>query len=137
MDPLLRSLLAGGLGGFASSWSSWLITGVLFHRFQRATPATWRPEGALQYALSSVLATVGGAGFGLLYFSTGGLLYFVSPHWWLQGAAFGALLWLAVLLPALLGLAIFINLHRGVVAGLALDWLVRAILVGATCAWFA
>jgi hypothetical protein len=43
--PIIRAVVAGAVAGMVSIFTSWLITGVLFHRYQRLTPATWRPEG--------------------------------------------------------------------------------------------
>ena len=68
---LARLMLAGAIGGFLSIFTSWLITGALFHKYQRLTPDTWRPEGPTQYTLSSVVQMLGGALVGLLYFATG------------------------------------------------------------------
>ena len=129
-----RMMLAGAFGGALSIATSWLFTAFLFHRYQQLTPTTWRAEGWQQHALASALAVAGGAAFGLLYAATGGLLLYVSPHWWLQGAAFGALVWATIALPALLVTYVYVNLHRGVLVGLALDGLCAMLILGACCA---
>ena len=132
----LSKLLLAGIGaGVISIFTSWLITGVLFHRFQRTTPATWREEGPLQYALSSVLAVVGGIGMALLFAATGGVSSIWASSWAARGVLFGFLVWVATALPMLLTTATFVNLHRGVVTGLLLDALAALVLIGFACAW--
>ncbi|HEY9450051.1 MAG TPA: hypothetical protein VIQ60_09855 [Gemmatimonadaceae bacterium] len=51
------------------------------------------------------------------------------------GIIFGALCWVALAVPVLLSMSAFVNLHRGMVLGLALDWLVTSVLAGAAAGW--
>ena len=52
--PLTKIFFAGALAGVLGVLTSWLVTGVAFHPYQRLTPATWRAtEGPRQYALAS------------------------------------------------------------------------------------
>ncbi len=134
---LIRVVGAGAIGGFLSILTSWLITGYLFHRFQRLTPETWRPEGAKQYGLSSVIQVLGGAAIGLLFFATGGLSHLGVAGWLPNGLLFGALAWLALACSVQATNAVYINLHRGVVVGLFLDSLVGVLLASCACAWAA
>jgi hypothetical protein len=132
---LARVVVAGAVGGALSIVTSRLVTGVLFHRFQAFTPATWRREGPGQYLASSVLAVAAGAVVGLLFVATGGADGLGLTSWLARGLMFGFLLWLAVAVPSLVGTALYVNLHRGVVVGLLLDSLVGLALVSGACAW--
>ena len=134
---LLRVVIAGAVGGFISIFTSWLITGTAFHRFQRLTPGTWRAEGPRQYALSSLLQVLAGAAFGLLFFATGGPSHFGPASWLESGLLFGSLAWLAVACPTHAINAVYVNLHRGVVVGLLADALVGLLVVGCAGAWAA
>jgi hypothetical protein len=134
---LLRVVIAGAVGGFISIFTSWLITGTVFHRFQRLTPETWRAEGPKQYALSSLLQVLAGAAIGLLFFATGGLSHVALTSWLQSGLLFGGLAWLAVACPTHAISAVYVKLHRGVVAGLLVDSLVGLLVVGCACAWAA
>ena len=134
---LTRVVLAGAAGGAVSILTSWLITGYLFHRFQRLTPDTWRPEGPKQYALSSGIQILAGAALGLLFFGTGGVSHLAARGWLASAVVFGVLAWVALACPVLLTSAVYIRLHRGVVMGLLLDSLVGVLLVSSACAWAA
>ncbi len=134
---LARAVLAGATGGVLSIFTSWLITGYLFHAYQRLTPETWRPEGPRQYALSSLVQVVGGAALGLFYFATGGLAHPAGRSWFASGVLFGLVAWVALACPVLVTSAIYVRFHRGVVVGLLLDSLVGVLLVATACAWAA
>jgi hypothetical protein len=116
-------------------FTSWLITGTLFHRFQGATPATWRPEGPMQYVLSMALNLFAGLALGVLFGATGGVCALAESKWWLQGIVFGCLCWASLPLPMQLTAALFINLHRGFVVGILLDILAMCLLAGLGSAW--
>jgi hypothetical protein len=130
-------VIAGAVGGVLSIFTSWLITGYLFHQYQRLTPETWRPEGPKQYARSSVVQVLAGAVVGLLFFATGGLSHLAARGWLATGVLFGFLAWLALACPVVVTSAVYIRLHRGVVVGLLLDSLVGVLLVSMICAWAA
>ncbi len=134
--PLTKILFAGALAGVLGVLTSWLVTGVAFHPYQRLTPATWRPtEGPRQYALASG-ATLLAALMIVLFFSlTGGFHALVGKGWLLQGVLFGLLCWAALGAPVLFSIALFVNLHRGVVVGLLLDWFLVSLLAGVAAAW--
>ncbi|HVP40198.1 MAG TPA: hypothetical protein VMS93_13555 [Candidatus Saccharimonadales bacterium] len=134
---LARVVVAGAVGGFLSILTSWLITGTLFHRFQRRTPETWRPEGPRQYALSSLIQVLAGAAVGVLFFATGGVARLGVTSWLPAGLLFGSLAWLALACPAHAINAVYVKLHRGVVVGLLLDSWVGLVLVSCACAWAA
>ena len=134
---LLREVIAGAVGGFLSIFTSWLMTGYVFHKYQRLTPETWRPEGPREYATSSVIQVLGGAAVGLLYFATGGASRVGATSWLAGGLLFGGLAWLAVACPSQVVTAVYVKLHRGVVVGGLLDSLLGLFVVGCACAWAA
>ncbi|MEO8741474.1 MAG: hypothetical protein ABI537_17480 [Casimicrobiaceae bacterium] len=71
-----------------------------------------------------------------LFFSlTGGVTAVAGAGWAVNGLLFGLLCWAALGAPVLCSLALFVNLHRGVVVGLVLDWLLVALLAGLAAAW--
>jgi hypothetical protein len=134
---LLRVVTAGAVGGVISIFSSWLITGYLFHDYQRLTPETWRPEGPKQYALSSLVQVLGGAAIGLLFFATGRLSHPAARGWLGTGLIFGLLAWVALVCPVVATSAVYVRLHRGFVAGWLLDSLITVLIVSSACAWAA
>src|ERR1700689_4586971 len=68
MAPVPLGAIAGLI---LSSTTSFLITGRLFHPYQRKTPSTWRPESWRQHLSAMLLQTLAGAGLGGL-FAVGG-----------------------------------------------------------------
>jgi hypothetical protein len=110
--------------------------GVVFHRFQRETPETWRAEGPRSYIaaiLLHVLAAVGIAclltliaRFGVGFFGAG----------LLANLRFALCIWGAISLPILLESAAFIRLHPLVVLGQLLDWLSTSILASLITGWW-
>jgi len=132
---LLRLLLPGAVGGFVSIFTGWLIIGNLFHRYQRLTPDTWRPEGPTLYAMSSVVQVLAGAAVGLLFFVTGGAPSLAQAGWLTRGLVFGSTVWLAVACPIHLVTAIYVKLHKGHVVGALLNSLVGLGITGCACAF--
>jgi hypothetical protein len=133
--PVTQILLAGAGGGVLSVFTSWLLTGVLFHPFQALTPATWRPgEGGRQYAMSSGLTVLAGILIAALFSTTGGTV-FGHSNWIAAGVLFGVLTWAALAMPILLSMALFVNLHRGFVVGILLDWLVVTVICAVAAAF--
>lgn len=136
MSTMGRVMLAGIGAGVVGVFTSWLITGVLFHPFQRRTPATWRAsEGAAQYAGASALTVLAAVVVTGLFAVTGGVHVEAIGSGVGNGLVFGALCWGAFALPVLLSVALFVNIHRGMVLGLLLDWLVVALLAGGLAGW--
>jgi hypothetical protein len=129
-----RILLAGLISGVIGVFTSWLITGMLFHPFQAKTPQTWRPsEGSRQYEGASALTILAALIISAFFAATGGLHGVTGPV--TNGVYFGFLCWAALALPMTLSSALFINLNRGFVAGLLLDWLVLSLLAGGVAGW--
>lgn len=130
-----RVILAGVGAGIVSVFTSWLITGALFHKYQRLTPDTWRSEGPAQYAMSSALNVVECVGIALLLGWSSGFPGAHAFGWAGRGLLFGLACWFALLLPATLIQAVYVKLHRGFVVGAAVDTLVLCLLAGAAGAW--
>jgi hypothetical protein len=118
-------------------FTSWLITGVLFHPFQRATPATWRQrEGGAQYAGASATKILLAVMIATLVATTGGVHAFGVRSAAGAGVLLAVLCWAAAALPVLLSVGLFVNLHPAVVVGLLLDWLIVSTIAGAAAGFF-
>jgi hypothetical protein len=125
MAPIPLGAIAGLV---LSSTASFLITGRLFHPYQKKTPATWRPESWRQHLTAMLLQAVAGAGLGGLFALCG------APLVGLRLFALGALVWM-VLIACILIQALYVNWHRGFVIGLVLDWTVFIAGVLLACGW--
>ena len=55
MKTLQLALAPGAIAGILAILTSWFWMGFVFHRFQRLTPNTWRPENNRSYTLSSMI----------------------------------------------------------------------------------
>ncbi len=131
-----NALLAGALAGLAGILTSWFVTGVVFHPYQRLTPATWRAsEGAREYALASGTTVLAALIVALFFALTGGVSTLAGSSWLANGALFGVLCWFALGAPVLLSMSVFVNIHPGVVVGLLLDWLLVSLLAALAAAW--
>ncbi|MBA3963717.1 MAG: hypothetical protein H0X40_17705 [Chthoniobacterales bacterium] len=136
MKTLEMALIPGAIAGVLAIFTSWLWMGVIFHRFQRLTPDTWRPENNGSYALSAAIH------FGACI-AIATLFLFVAFRpgntfaGGLRGAfRFGALIWMALAAPFAIEAAIFIRLHPWVVVGQLLDWLTTSLLACLIVAWW-
>jgi hypothetical protein len=133
---LTNALLAGLSAGLVGVITSWLVTGVIFHPYQRRTPGTWRSkEGPREYALASGATVLAALIIALFFALTGGVPTLAGSSWVANGAAFGALCWAALGMPVLLSMGLFVNMHPGVVIGLLLDWFLVSVLAGLVTAW--
>jgi hypothetical protein len=136
MNTLRLAIIPGLIAGIISVFTSWLWMGVIFHRFQKETPETWRAEDLRSYLGASLLhifAAVGIACLDVLIvrFQMG---LFASG---VQGSlSFAVCIWGALALPILLQSAIFIRLHRLVVLGQLLDWLTTSVLACLITSWW-
>ena len=118
-----QALVPGLIAGVLSIFTSWLWMGSIFHRFQKLTPQTWRPETGRSHALSSAVHILAALGIALLFTIVAGDQS--SPFAAGMGGSlqFALACWGVFALPILLGAAIYINLHPLVVVGQLLDWL--------------
>jgi hypothetical protein len=120
----------GAISGLIlSATASFLITGRLFHRYQKSTPGTWRSESWRSHALAMLLQTIGGAGIGWLFALAG------APRLGFELLEVAAALWI-VLIAYILIQALYVNWHPGFVAGLLLEWTVFIAGVLLACACF-
>ena len=130
-------LMAGVVAGIAANLTGWLITGRLFHSFQASTPATWRAkEGTGHYTAAALLRIFACIQIAFAFAALNGAALLVGHGWAASGVLFGLLAWLALVLPVLLEIYVFVNWHRGMVTGLLLDWLVLCGLAGLSASWF-
>ena len=130
-----RILLASLISGVAGVFTSWLITGVIFHPFQARTPNSWRAsEGGAQYAAASGLTVLAAVVITTFYAATRGV-HGITAGPITNGVYFGFLCWAALGLPVTLSSALFINVHKAFVLGLLLDWLVVSLLAGGIAGW--
>jgi hypothetical protein len=108
----------GALSGLILSAStSFLITGRIFHPYQKLTAATWRPESWRQHVCAMLLQTVAGAGIGWLFSAAG------APTVGFALFELGLGVWM-LLVACILIQALYVNWHAGFVVGLVLDWTV-------------
>ncbi len=136
MSTLRIAFIPGLIAGVISVLTSWFWMGVIFHRYQRETPETWRPEGSRSYIAASLLHILAAFGIACLFtlvvrFKVG--IFAVG----LQGSFYFAIcIWGALALPILLESAIFVRLHRFVVVGCLLDWLTTSVLACLIIWWW-
>ncbi len=123
-----RLAMIGAPAGMVMAMTSgWLITGFLCHPFQKATPSTWRSEGRAQHALAMLWYGVGGATLGALDARAAW-----SHSSFKSALVFAALIWGVMAAPVLV-MATYVNMHRVVVAGLLLEWLLFAAGISLAC----
>lgn len=136
MNTLRTALVPGLIAGLISIFASWFWMGFAFHSYQRATPETWRPEGARNYILSSVIRLLSAIAIAVLYV----LVARFHVGFFSEGMAgalrFAAVIWIALIAPVIVEAAIYVRLHSMVVLGQVLDWLTTTILAcGITSFW--
>src|SRR6266404_2874123 len=135
MKTLQLALAPGAVAGIISIFTSWLWMGVVFHRFQKQTPNTWRPENNRSYTLSSAihfLTCIAIATVFLLVARMGGVFAGGLPG----ALRFAAVAWMALAAPSIVDAAIFINLNPWVVVGQVVDALTTSVLACAiTACW--
>jgi len=118
----------GAISGLIlSATTSFLITGRLFHPYQKMTAATWRPESWRQHLLAMLLQSMAGAGIGWLFSAAG------APTLGFALFELGLGVWMA-LVACILIQAVYVNWHAGFIVGLVLDWTVFIAGVLLACA---
>lgn len=135
MKTLQLALAPGAIAGIVSIFTSWIWMGVVFHRFQKVTPNTWRPENNRSYALSSAihfLTCIAIATVFLLVARMGG----VFSGGFAGAFRFAAVSWMALAAPVVIDAAVFVNLHPWVVFGQVVDSLTTSILACTITAWW-
>ena len=136
MSTLHSAIDPGLIAGFISIFTSWLCMGVIFHRFQKETPATWRPEGTRSYIFSSALRVVAAIGVACLFTLIVRFNIAIFAIGFQGALLFAIAIWLALALPILLESAVYINLHRLVIVGQLIDWLTTSALACLITAWW-
>jgi hypothetical protein len=135
MKTLQLALAPGFVAGILSIFFGWLWMGVVFHRYQKLTPNTWRPENNKTYALSSlisILTCIAIATVFLLVARMGGVFAGGLPG----ALRFAAVAWMAFAAPAFVNAAVFINLHPWAVFGQVVNALTTSLLAcGITACW--
>jgi hypothetical protein len=135
MKTLQLALAPGAIAGILSIFTSWLWIGVVFHRYQRQTPNTWRRENSRSYALSSamtVLTCIAIATVFLLVARMGGVFAGGLPG----ALRFAAVCWMALTAPFIVNAAVFINLHPWFVFGQVVNALTTSVLACTVAAWW-
>jgi hypothetical protein len=110
-----------------SATTSYLITGRLFHPYQKMTAATWRAESWRHHLFAMLLQALAGAGLGWVFLDVG------APAVGFALFELGMAIWI-VLVACILIQALYVNWHLGFVAGLVLDWTVFIAGVLLACA---
>lgn len=136
MNILRAAIVPGMIAGAASILTGWFWMGVVFHRYQRATPETWRPESARNHILSSVVRVFSASAISFLYVLI--VRFHVSLFTDGIGGAlrFAAVIWIALAAPVAIEAAIYVRIHSMVVVGQVVDWLTMTVLACAiTFVW--
>jgi hypothetical protein len=135
MKTLQLALAPGALAGIIAVFTSWFWMGFVFHRYQRFTPNTWRPENNRSYMLSAtvtILACIAIATVFLLVARMGG----VFAGGFVGALRFAAVAWMALAAPVVVNAAIFINLHPWFVVGQVVNALTTSLVAcGITACW--
>ena len=128
MNSLRAAVVPGLIAGVISILSGWFWMGVVFHRYQRATPETWRPEGPRNHTLSSVVRVFAVIAISFLYV----LIARFQVDFFADGIAgalrFAAVIWIALAAPVAIEEAIYVRMHSMVVVGQVIDWLTTTVL---------
>jgi hypothetical protein len=135
MKTLQLALAPGAIAGILSIFTSWLWIGVMFHRFQKMTPNTWRPENNRSYGLSSAitfLSCIAIATVFLLVARMGGVFAGGLPG----ALRFAAVMWMALAAPSVVNAAVFINLHPWFVVAQVVNALTTSVLACSITAWW-
>lgn len=135
MKTLQFALAPGAIAGLLAIFTAWFWMGVVFHRFQQATPNTWRPENNRSYMLSSAitfLSCIAIATVFLLVARTGG----VFAGGCVGALRFAAVCWMALSAPLIVNAAVFINLHPWFVVGQVVNALTTSVLACTITAWW-
>jgi hypothetical protein len=92
------------------------------------------PTFAVAFA-EALLHMLCGIGLSVLFWLSWGLAAVIAVPWWVRGASFGALCWLALTAPILLDLAFAVRLPGRTAALIAGRWAATCAIAGLACAW--
>jgi hypothetical protein len=136
MSTLRTALAPGLIAGVISVFGSWLCMGVIFHRYQKETPNTWRAEGPRSYAMASLLHLIAALGIACLFVLMVRFKVSIFPVGLAGSIRFALCIWGAISLPIILESALFIRLHPFVVVGQLLDWLTTSVAGCVVTSWW-
>jgi hypothetical protein len=128
MTTLRAAIVPGFIAGVVSILSSWFWMAVVFHRYQRATPETWRPEGPRNHTLSAIVRVFSAIAIAFLYVLVARFHVGFFADGIVGALRFAAIIWSAVAAPVAIEAAIYIRLHSMVVVGQVIDWLTTVVL---------
>ena len=136
MNTLRSALIPGAIAGVISIFGSWFWMAVVFHRFQKETPETWRREGPRNYLGASLLHLLAAVAIGCLF--TLLVRFNVGPFGVGLGGSvkFAVCLWAGLAVPIIVESALFIRLHPLVVVGQLLDWLTTSMAASLITDWW-
>jgi hypothetical protein len=126
-------MLTGSLSGLLSVLAhSVLWSGV--EMLRGAAPSRETGPGAVAVS-EALLHMLCGVGLGVLFWLSWGLAAVVDVQWWVRGASFASLCWLALTAPVLLDLAFAGRLTRTAAALAASRWATTCLTAGLACSW--
>lgn len=129
MNTLPAAILSGLIAGIASIFTSWFWMGFVFHRYQRATPETWRPEGPRNYVLSALVRVVASVAIAVVYLLVARVHVSFFGDGLMGALRFAAVIWIALAAPVAIEAGIYVRIHSMVVLGQVIDWLTTTVLV--------
>jgi len=132
-NTLMQVVLAAVISAAVGITVDWLVSLKLFHRYRSRTPGTYRPPARRRFALMWSSIVLAAFTYAVFFAITGGIGWLNVSQWVRIGILFGVGCWMALALPLVLSLSVFINLHRGVVIGLLIDWLFLSVSFGIVC----
>ncbi|HLS80285.1 MAG TPA: hypothetical protein VK025_02665 [Steroidobacter sp.] len=130
-------MLTGSLSGLLSVLiHSVLCAGMELIRGSPAAdaPAAPPPSSSVE-ARGALLHMLCGAGLGLLFWLSWGLAAVVAVPWWLRGASFASLCWLALAAPIIADQLLAKRITRSTAVLTASRWATTCMIAGLACAW--
>jgi hypothetical protein len=133
---LIMTVLAGFAGGLAGTLWGGIVSSAWLARDPATRSLGWQADTATRVLLTAAIYGLCGASAGALFWLGWGLAAFgVGTPWHLVGIAYGALLWAATALPALLLLGLRLPALRRACFVMLVEALVATLSVGLLCAF--
>ena len=127
---LAQLLLTGSLAGLVSVLAHSALWSAIGLARGRSVAAPAEPS-----ASEAILHMGCGIALAFLFWLSWGLAAISDPRWWVRGVYFGALSWIALVIPTVSSIALARSLDfRGALL-FASRWGTTAVAVGLTCAW--
>lgn len=133
MSSVYPFLLAGGLGGLASSLAYSVLWSIV---------EWWRPHlaevwsGGRSLGLVGVLLHyLGGTVLGVLFWSSWGLAALVDVLWWERALLFGLLSWCSLSVPSILTTVLAREVPWQTSIAVLTQWACTCALTSFACAW--